>query len=117
MTICSICTKCNCTLSKCKWISLKFINESFCDAHPCFLKDSNASPKVEIVEKKGVGVRSLACKISRVKGHAGILGWGLRRVTSRSIIHTVLQKLNNKLVSVWLEHFWCTHEPQTYTNS
>ncbi len=32
MTICSICTKCSYTLSKRKWISLKSINESFCDA-------------------------------------------------------------------------------------
>jgi hypothetical protein len=105
MTICSICTKCSCTLSKCKWISLKSINESFYDAPRHFLKDSNASPKVEIMEKGGVGVHSLACKISRVKGHAGTPGWGLGRVTSGSIIHTVLHKLNNKLVSVWLEYF------------
>jgi hypothetical protein len=33
-----------------------------------------------------------------VKGHAKALGWGLERVTSGSIIHTDLHKLNNKLV-------------------
>jgi hypothetical protein len=38
-------------------------------------------------------------------------------VTSRSIIHTNLHKLNNKLVNVWLEHFWCTDEPWAYTDS
>jgi hypothetical protein len=86
-------------------------------APPHFLKDSNASPKVEIVKKEGVGVHSLVCKISGVKGCAGTPRWGLGRVTNGSIIHTILHKLNNKLVSVWLEHFWCTHEPQAYTNS
>jgi hypothetical protein len=34
-----------------------------------------------------------------VEGHAGPPGWGLGRVTSNSIIHTNLHKLNNKLVS------------------
>jgi hypothetical protein len=34
-----------------------------------------------------------------VKGHVGALGWGLGRVTSKSIIHTGLHK-PNKLVSV-----------------
>jgi hypothetical protein len=28
-----------------------------------------------------------------------------------------LNKLNNKLVSVWLEHFWCMDEPRAYTDS
>ncbi len=32
------------------------------------------------------------------------------------IIHTYLHKPNNKLVSAWLEHFWCTYEPWAYTN-
>jgi hypothetical protein len=27
-----------------------------------------------------------------------------------------LHKLNNKLVSVWLEHFWCMDEPRGYTD-
>jgi hypothetical protein len=34
-----------------------------------------------------------------VKGHARALGWGLRRVTSKSITHVDLHKLNNKLVN------------------
>jgi hypothetical protein len=38
-------------------------------------------------------------------------------VTNKSIIHTDLHKPNNKLVSAWLKHFWCTDEPRTNTNS
>jgi hypothetical protein len=68
------------------------------DAPPHSLKDSNVSPKMKGVEEV-VGVCSLACSTSGVKGCAGILGWGLRRVTSRSIIHTNLHKPSNKLVS------------------
>ncbi len=35
----------------------------------------------------------------RVEGRAGAPVWGLGRMTSGSIIHTYLHKLNNKLVS------------------
>jgi hypothetical protein len=35
----------------------------------------------------------------------------LGRTTSSSIIHANLHKLNNKLVSAKLEHFWCMDEP------
>jgi hypothetical protein len=38
---------------------------------------------------------------------------GLRRMTSNSITHTNLHKLNNKLVSAKLE---CTNEPLANTN-
>ncbi len=38
-------------------------------------------------------------------------------MTSESIIHANLHKLNNKLVSSWLEHFWCTDKPQVNTYS
>jgi hypothetical protein len=69
------------------------------------------------MEGQGVGARSLAHSISKVKGHAGAPGWGLGRMTSKSITHTDLHKPNNKLVSVWLEHFWCTDKPQANTNS
>jgi len=34
-----------------------------------------------------------------VEGHVGALGWGLGKVTSKSITHTDLYKLKNKLVS------------------
>jgi hypothetical protein len=63
------------------------------------LMDSIASPKVTIVEGEGVVVHSLARNISGVEGHARILGWGLRRLMSKSITYTDLHKPNNKLVS------------------
>jgi hypothetical protein len=61
------------------------------------LIDSTVSPKVKIAKR--VGVHSIACDISKVEGCAGILGWGLRRETSESIIYIDLHKLNYKLVS------------------
>ncbi len=65
---------------------------------PSSLIDSTASPKVKTTEGQGVGVRFLVRSISGVKGRARALGWGLGRMTSRSIIHTDLHK-TNKLVS------------------
>jgi hypothetical protein len=62
---------------------------------------------VETVEERGVGVCSLVCSTLGVEGRARALGWGLGWATSGSIIHMNLHKLDNKLVSVWLEHFWC----------
>jgi hypothetical protein len=50
-------------------------------------------------------------------GRAKTSRWGLRQVTSRSIIHMDLHIPNNKLVSAWLEHFWCTNEPRAYMDS
>ncbi len=38
-------------------------------------------------------------------------------MTSRSIIHIDLHKPNDKLVNVWLEHFWCTSKPWAYVDS
>jgi len=38
-------------------------------------------------------------------------------MTSGSIIHTDLHKLNNKLVSVESKHFWCTDEPRVNMDS
>jgi len=46
-----------------------------------------------------VGVRSLICNILGLRTCARALGWRLGRVTSESIIHTDLHKLNNKLVN------------------
>jgi hypothetical protein len=34
-----------------------------------------------------------------------------------SITHTNLQKLNNKLVNAYFEHFWCTNEPRANMDS
>jgi hypothetical protein len=46
-----------------------------------------------------VGARSLARNTLGEKGHAGVSGWGLRKMTSKSIIHINLHKPNNKLVN------------------
>jgi hypothetical protein len=53
----------------------------------------------------------------KVEGRAGALGWGLGRLTSKSITHINLHKPNNKLVSAQLEHLWCMDEPRANTNS
>jgi hypothetical protein len=45
-----------------------------------------------------------------VKASRWELGW----MISRSIIHMNLHIPNNKLVSAWLEHFWCTDKPWAY---
>jgi hypothetical protein len=49
--------------------------------------------------EEGVRVCSLARNTLGVNGHAGAPGWGLGRMTSKSIIHTDLHKPNNKLVN------------------
>jgi hypothetical protein len=46
---------------------------------------------VKITKEKGVGACSLARNISGVEGHAGALGWGLRRVTSINYSHGLAQ--------------------------
>jgi hypothetical protein len=65
------------------------------------LMDSIVSPKVQISEGKGkgVGAHSLACNTLGVEGRARALGWGLRRMTRKSITHTDLHKPNSKLVN------------------
>jgi hypothetical protein len=74
------------------------VKEKVGDAPLDFLMDSIANRKVKTTEGKGVGVRSLACNIFGLEGHARALGWGLGRMTSKSITHTDLHKPNNKLV-------------------
>ncbi len=70
------------------------------DTPPNSLMDSTMNLKGENNKR----IRSWACSLARntlkVEGHARALGWGLRSVTSTSIIHTDLHKPNNKLVSV-----------------
>jgi hypothetical protein len=61
--------------------------------------DSIVSPKVNTMEAKGVGARSLVYNTSKVEGHAGAPGWGLGRLTSNSITHLDVHKPNNGLVS------------------
>ncbi len=62
--------------------------------------DSTASPKMKTTEGEEVWAHSLACNTLKVRGHARASGWGLGRLTSKSIIHTNLHKPNNKLVNV-----------------
>ncbi len=70
------------------------------DAPPNSLKDSNVSLKVKTTEeKKEIGVRSLIRSTLGVKKHVGVMGWRLRQMTSKSIIHTNVHKPNNKLVN------------------
>jgi hypothetical protein len=57
------------------------------------------SPKVKTTKGEGVGAHSLACSTLRVKGCAGVLGWGLGRLNNNSITHTDLHKPDNKLVN------------------
>ncbi len=70
------------------WEPLKNLIGKHNDALPHSLKISNASPKVEIVQEEGIGVRSLVYNTLGVEGSVGILGWGLQRIKSESIIHT-----------------------------
>jgi len=87
------------------------------DAPLSSLMDSIVSPKMKTLEREGIGVLSLVRNILGVEGHAGALGWGLGRLTSKSITHMDLHKPNNKLVSAQLEHIWCIDEPWINTDS
>jgi hypothetical protein len=51
------------------------------------------------MEGQDVGAHSLIRSTLGVEGRVGTMGWGLGRLTSRSIIHMDLRKPNNKLVS------------------
>jgi hypothetical protein len=84
---------------------------------PKLLDRFHCESKGETTKRKRDEVCSLAHSTSGVKGRVGALGWGLWQVTKRLIIHTNLHKPNNKLVNVWLEHFWCTNKPWAYTDS
>jgi hypothetical protein len=87
------------------------------DAHAHFLKDSNVSLKMKIMEKKWIGGCSLIHNTLGVEGHVEGLRWGQGWMTSESVIHVNLHKFNNKLVSAWLKHFWCTNKPWAYMDS
>jgi hypothetical protein len=58
--------------------------------------------KVKIAEGWRVGACSMACSTRVIDGHVGAPGWGLGRVTSKSITHTYL---HNQTTS-WLVHSW-----------
>jgi len=47
----------------------------------------------------------MACSTLGLEGRVRALGWGLKKVTSNSIIHMDLHKTNNKWVTTYLEHF------------
>jgi hypothetical protein len=79
------------------------------DTPPHSLKVSNVSSEMKTT-KGGIGVCSLVHNTLGVEGRVGAPRWGLRQMTSGSIIHTNLHKPNNKLVSAWFEHFWCMDE-------
>jgi hypothetical protein len=61
--------------------------------------DSTTSLKVMTTKRERVEARSLARSTLRVEGRVRALGWGVGRLTSKSITHMDLHKLNNKLVS------------------
>jgi len=70
------------------------------DTSPNSLIDSNASSKVKTTIE-GIEVHSFVRNTSGVKRCARALGWGLGKMTSKSIIHIDLHKPNNKLVNVY----------------
>jgi hypothetical protein len=63
------------------------------------LMDSTTSSKVKTAEEEWIKAHSLIRNTSKVKGHIRALGWGLGRLTSKSITHMNLYKPNNKLVN------------------
>jgi len=65
---------------------------------------SIANQKMIIMEGEGVRACSLPHNILKVEGCARAPGWGLERLTSKSITHMNLHKPNNKLVNALLEH-------------
>jgi hypothetical protein len=83
---------------------------------PKLLDGFNCKSKGEDSERKRNWVRSLTHSTSRVRVCLSS-EMGLGRVASKSITHMDPHKPNNKLVSAWLEHFWCTDEPRANTNS
>jgi hypothetical protein len=54
---------------------------------------------VKTTEREGVGAHYLVHNTSGVEGRVGVSGWGLERLTSKSIIHIDLHKPNNKLIN------------------
>ncbi len=61
--------------------------------------DSTMSLKKKTTEREGVGACSLTHSTLGLEGCVGAPGWGLGRLTSKSLIHTNLHKPNNRLVS------------------
>jgi len=68
------------------------------DAPPSSLMDLILNPKVMTMKGEKVGARSLAHNILGVERRVGAPGWGLGKLTSKSITHIDLHKPNNKLL-------------------
>jgi hypothetical protein len=75
------------------------VMNSFNLTHPKLFDKLNYDSKGENNERIKSWVCSLARSISGVERCVGAPGWGLRQVTSASIIHKNLHKPNNKLLS------------------
>jgi len=89
---------------------------SLIDTTPHSLKDSNESKSENNRKIRSWGVPP-TLKHFRGKGVCWSSGIGLKIMISGSIFHMDLHSLNNKLVSAWLEHFWCTNSPRAYMDS
>jgi hypothetical protein len=67
-------------LMKKKWhtynhVKIIFIGITFANAPPSSLRNPNVGPKMKQWKKKKVKAHSLTRNTSRVRGHAGALGW------------------------------------------
>jgi len=82
-----------------------------------FLDGLNCESKDENIRRRRSWARFLVRSTLGVEGRVGTPGWGLRILISKSITHTDLHKLNNKLVSAQFEHLWCTDKPRANINS
>jgi len=82
--------------------------------HPTLLE------RLKCKSKSGNNGRSwgtfLARNTSGVEGHATSPRWRIRTNDKQVNYSHKPNKPNNKLVNVWLEHFWCTDEPWAYTD-
>jgi hypothetical protein len=72
------------------------------DAPPSSLIGSTMNSRWKQRKDKELGVRSFIRNTSGVEGRVGAPGWGLQRVTNRSIIY---MNLHNQTIS-WLMHSW-----------
>jgi len=84
--------------------------------HPKLLDGLNYESKGEDNGRRSWGA-FLGLQHFEGRGACSSFGMGLERVTSGSIIHMDLHKLNNKLVNAKLEHLWCMDEPRANRDS
>jgi len=80
-----------------KWDTSGVVGRAWCT--PKLFDRFNCKSKVKTTKGSKVGVCSLICSTSGIKGHARFPRWRLIRVISRSTIHMDLHKPNNKLVT------------------